>query len=307
MMNENRPLIDRRQFAMSVAAGAAAFAAPWPRYAVAGESQRYKFCAFIKFLQSLDYEELAEKIAEAGFDGVEATCRQKESYIAPERAADELPRFKDALAKHGLEITILTTDVLRADEPHAESMLRAAANSGIERYRLGFYRYDLKQPILPQLAALQPVIRDIAAMNRELGIAAVYQNHSGADFVGATIWDLHSLINNYPVEEIGCVFDIRHAAVEGGEAWPVYFDLMKPHLGAISVKDYRWNGLKSQHVPLGEGRVSRRFFTMLRQTNFRGPVSLHVEYLPKADAQQNMVALARDFATLRKWLEPGSE
>jgi sugar phosphate isomerase/epimerase len=115
------------------------------------------------------------------------------------------------------------------------------------------------------------------------------------------------LINNYPVEEIGCVFDIRHAAVEGGEAWPVYFDLMKPHLGAISVKDYRWNGLKSQHVPLGEGRVSRRFFTMLRQTNFRGPVSLHVEYLPKADAQQNMVALARDFATLRKWLEPGSE
>jgi sugar phosphate isomerase/epimerase len=301
-MNEHSTRMDRRQFTAAAAATAAAMLVPARLPAAARAPTRYKFCAFIKFLQTLNYDELAEAIAEAGFDGVEATCRQKETYIHPERAADELPRFKEALDKRGLEITILTTDILRADEPHAESMLRAAAGVGIQRYRLGFHRYDLKRPILPQLAALQPVFRDLAAMNRDLGIAAVFQNHAGADFMGATIWDLHSLIKDRPVDEIGCVFDIRHASVEGGEAWPVYFDLMKPHLGAVSVKDYRWDGPKSQHVPLGEGRVSRKFFDMLRESSFQGPISVHVEYLPEADAKANLAALKRDFDTLRELL-----
>lgn len=182
-------------------------------------------------------------------------------------------------------------------------MLRAAAALGVKRYRMGFYRYDLQKPILPQLASLQSVFRDIAAMNRDLGIAAVYQNHAGADFVGATIWDLHRLIKDYPVDEIGCVFDIRHATVEAGEAWPVYFDLMKPHLGALSVKDFQWNGAKSQHVPLGQGRVNPKFFEMIRQADFSGPISVHVEYLPKENAQANLAALKRDYTLLRNWLQ----
>ena len=59
-------------------------------------------------------------------------------------------------------------------------MLRTARDLGIERYRLGFYTYDLNQPIIPHLMEVQPVMRDIADMNRELGIAAMYQNHCGA-------------------------------------------------------------------------------------------------------------------------------
>ena len=297
-------MINRRQLTLGATAAAAALLTR-PLQSVAADTDPplpYKFCAFTKFVQSLKFDELADAIAEAGFDGVEVTARQKDSYIRPERAAEELPRLQEALERRGLEITILTSDILRADEPDAEPMLRAAAKLGIKRYRLGFQRYDLAKPILPQLAALVPVFRDIAAMNRELGIAGVYQNHSGAEMVGATIWDLHSLITDYPVREIGCVFDIRHAAVEGGEAWPVYFDLMKPHLGALSVKDFGWKGRRSTHVPLGEGKVDPKFFKMLRQTDFAGPISVHVEYLPKANAKANVAALKRDFETLKQWL-----
>ena len=250
-----------------------------------------------------DYEELATQIAAAGFDGIEVTAQKKDSYIHPERAADELPALNEVLAKHGLEIMILTTDVLRADEPHAESMLRAAQQLGVKRYRLGFYNYDLEQPIVPQLMELQPVIHDIVEMNRSIGIAALYQNHSGAKNVGATLWDLHSLIKDYLTNEISCVFDIRHASVEGGEAWPVYFDLMKPQLGALSVKDYQWNGRKSQHVPLGTGQVDPQFFKMVRNSDFAGPISVHVEYLPNGDAAANLAAIKTDFATLRGWLD----
>jgi sugar phosphate isomerase/epimerase len=302
-MNNGSNWIDRRQFTTAVATTTAVLALPFPlRAAVANGSKRYTFCAFIKYLTALPYDELAAAIADAGFDGVEVTAREKESYVHPERAADELPRLKEALVKHNLEITILTTDIVQHDEPHAEPMLRAAAALGIKRYRLGFYRYDLAKPILPQLAALKPVIKDIAAMNRDIGITAMWQNHSGADMIGATIWDMRSLIKDYPVSEIGCVFDIRHAAVEAGEAWRVYYDLMKPHLAALSVKDFRWDGRKSAHVELGKGNVDPKFFKTLAKSDFRGPISVHVEYLPKESPQANLAALKRDFDTLRNWL-----
>jgi sugar phosphate isomerase/epimerase len=287
---------------MAAASTAATFALPSRLIAAPKAAGRYKFCAFIKFLTSLKYDEMADAIAEAGFDGVEVTARQKETFIHPDRAADELPRLKEVLDKRKLEISILTTDIVRHDEPNAQSMLRTAASLGIKRYRFGFFRYDLKKPILPQVAALRPVIRDIAAMNRDIGIAGMWQNHSGADMVGATVWDMHSLIKDYPSSEVGCVFDIRHAAVEAGEAWPVYYDLIKPHLNALSVKDFRWEGRKSVHTQLGKGNVDPKFFKTVRTSQFRGPISVHVEYLPKDGALANVAALKRDFETLRGWL-----
>lgn len=302
-MNIVFPTINRRQFALGSLAAAAAIALPNRLLAANDSKRRYKYCAFTKFLGAYDYEELAAQIAAAGFDGIEVTARRKDSYIHPEQAADELPALNDVLAKHGLEITILTTDILRADEPHADSMLRAAKQLGIQHYRLGFYNYDLNQPLVPQLTELQPVIHDIVDMNGAIGIAALYQNHCGAKNVGATLWDLRSLIKEYPTSEISCVFDIRHASVEGGEAWPVYFDIMKPHIGALSVKDYQWKGRKSQHVPLGTGQVDPQFYEMVRHSDFAGPVSVHVEYLPNGDAAANLAALKTDFATLRGWLE----
>jgi sugar phosphate isomerase/epimerase len=295
--------LDRRQFVLRSLAAGAACALPSSLLATEPSARRYKYCAFVKFLTALDYDELASRIAEAGYNGIEVTARAKDSYIDPQRAADELPRLHEALAKHGLEITILTTDILRADEPTAAPLLRVAKQLGVPRYRLGFLTYNLKQPIVPQLVAMRPVMEDLASMNREIGIAALYQNHCGAKNMGATLWDLHSLIKDYPLSELACVFDIRHATVEGGEAWPVYVDLMQPHTAALSVKDFRWNGRKSQHVPLGTGQVDPKFFEMVRKSRFDGPISVHVEYLPNAGPEENLQALITDLSTLRRWME----
>jgi sugar phosphate isomerase/epimerase len=298
--NSNR--FNRRHFMLTAAAAGAA--CTMSRGVFAAQSKpHYKFCAFTKFLHTLSFDEIADSVAAAGFDGVEVTARATESCVHPDRAAEELPRLKEALAKRNLEFMILTTDVLSADGPNVQSMLRAAAGVGIKYYRIGFFRYDLKKPISPQVDALRPVFRDLAAMNREIGITGMYQNHTGADMLGATVWDLESLMHDIPKTEIGCVFDIRHATTEAGEAWPVYFDLMKPHLDAVSVKDFRWNGRKSQHVPFGEGQVDPKYFKMLQQTDFAGPVSVHVEYLTKGSPQENLEALKTDLATLRKVLD----
>lgn len=300
---------NRRGFVLGSLTTAAAVTLTNPLSATASEkvatekkNKPYEFCAFIKPLQSLSYDELGEKIAEMGFDGIEATVRRR-GYITPDRAKDELPKLDEAMKKHGLKISIITSDILRADQKNAKELLQAAASLGIKRYRMGFYKYDLRKPILPQVEALRPTFKDLADLNREVGISAMYQNHSGANNFGATFWDLQSLINDIPVEEIGSIFDIRHAVLEGGKAWPVYYNIMQSHIGAYSVKDFDWVGKRSQHVPLGKGRVEPGFFKMVKKAGYRGVFSVHVEYLGGKSVAKNLKALSTDLKTLKSWLK----
>jgi sugar phosphate isomerase/epimerase len=262
-----------------------------------------RYCAFIKFLRSLKYEDLAERIAEMGFGGVEATIRSNDGYILPEKAAEELPKFKKVLEKNGLELSIVTTDILSADQRHADSVLRAAADAGTPRYRLGFYRYDLKKPIVGQIQDLRPKFERLAELNRKVGITGMYQNHAGADMFGSTLWDLYYLLRDHAPDELSCVYDLRHAAVEAGESWPTVYSVIRPHVTAYSVKDFKWNGRKSQHAPLGEGMVDPEFYKSLAKSDYKGPISLHVEYLKESvGADGQLAAIKRDFATLRKWM-----
>ncbi len=294
--------MDRREF-VSRAVLATSLGAVMGVSTSAGEqkSHSYRICAFEKFLQDLSYDELADTIAELGFVGIEATVRNG-GHVLPERVEDDLPKLVEALKKRNLEVTTMTSDVLSPDQPLTKKVLRTAVGLGVKSYRMGYYRYDLTRPIAKQLDEIRPKLSELAALNRELGITALYQNHAGAKNVGATLWDLYLLIKDIPRDEIGCAFDIRHATVEAGLSWPVLYNVIKPHIGALYVKDFIWKGKKSQHVPLGTGRVDPHFFEIIQQDNIQGPISLHVEYLGKGSTQENIDALRRDLKVLRGWL-----
>jgi sugar phosphate isomerase/epimerase len=240
-----------------------------------------------------------------GFSGVEVTARRG-GRIAPERAEEQLPEVVDSLAKHNLDITVLTTEVNRADDPTSQKLLAAAAKLGVKRYRLGWFNYDDNRPIPAQLADCRRQLLDLAALNRELGVTGLWQNHCGPEYVGATVWDLHQLIHDVPTEEIAAAFDIRHATVEAGRSWPRLYQLIKPHIGALYVKDFVWDGRQDKHVPFGDGRVDPVFFEMLRRDQLDVPISVHVEYLPDGSVQENLQAIERDFKRLREMLQVAS-
>lgn len=296
-----RPIARRDFLRESVAIGAALAFGRVTVAAVSGGA-RNPICLFIKFVQSLSYDELADAVAEMKADGIEATVR-KGGYISPERAVDELPKLVDVLARRNLKITMITTDVLGVDDPNTRPVLETAAKLGIPMYRMGSYKYDLKRPVMEQLKEIGPALKDLGALNAELGIQAVYQNHSGADHVGGTVWDIYSLIKDIPNEQIALAFDIRHATIEAGLSWPTVYNAMRPRIATVYVKDFDWVGRRAEHVPLGKGRVDRAFFQRLLADGFTGPISLHVEYLGDGDAQENLAALRRDLSVLRGWLQ----
>ncbi len=230
--------INRRKFIRQSLTAASAVAVAGGITRATHHESKYRICAFEKFLQDLSYDELADTIAELGFVGIEATVRNK-GHVLPERVEEDLPKLVEALKQRDLEVTTMASDVLNPQQPLTEKVLRTAKGLGIGSYRMGFYKYDLDKPILPQLDEIRPQVEELADYNRQMGMTAFYQNHSDAKYVGATLWDMHGLLQDIPKEQIGLAFDIRHATIEAGLSWPVIYDVVKPHIGALFVKDFQ--------------------------------------------------------------------
>lgn len=304
--------MSRRGFVAGTTAAIGASALPnaFAKSVPAAQSKPYQYCTFIKFIQDLSHEELATTLKDIGFDGAEVTVR-KGGYIAPEAAADELPKLAEVFAKHELKINILTTDIVDVESPNAQTIVKTMGELGIKHYRMGFCRYDMKAPILPQIETIKPKFKELAALNRESNVTAVYQNHAGGKYMGATFWDLLQILDGIPKEEIGSIFDVRHAVAEGSGAWPVYYDIIKPHIAALSVKDFKW-GLKKEkdtrlsplHCPLGDGQVGLKEFLKSFKQDFESAlITLHIEYLPKAGVEANIAAMKKDLGVLRKAMD----
>lgn len=302
-MNHNR-----REFCvLSSAAAASLLATGWrPAFgtelsasAIPIEKWEQPICAFIKFIQQLSFDQLAETMAKQGFQGIEATIRPK-GLIEPKDVPEQLPKLVAALKKQNLEITVMTTNINHADDPMNRRVLKVAADLGVKRYRTQYYKYDLAKPVAPQIETFRPQAMGLAKLNRELGLTAVYQNHAGAQYLGSTMWDLDRLLTDIDPNEIGIAFDIRHAIASAGQSWPVFWNIAKPRVKAIYVKDFRWNGLKTENVPLGTGVLDPKFFKILATREHQVPISLHVEYLQNEGLQKNIAALETDLKKLHK-------
>ena len=138
--------MNRRQF---IAASAVSAATATPLSAKAKAPARNPFCFFSKPFQSLSYDDLADLVAELGFDGIEGTIRPG-GHITPEQVPDELPKMLEALTKRKRELTIMASGINNADEKLNVQQLRVAAKLGVKRYRMGYYKYDLKKHVSNQ-------------------------------------------------------------------------------------------------------------------------------------------------------------
>jgi sugar phosphate isomerase/epimerase len=267
-----------------------------------------KFAVFSKHFVGLPYNRLAEVVASCGANGIEAPIRPG-GHIEPAKAREELPKLAEALKKNGLEITQLTSALTDASpQSHAESLLRTAKALGIERYRLGFFKYDLGKPLWPQLDEIKARLKDLVAMSKEIGILPCFQNHSGAGYVGAAIWDVALMMRDFPTDQLAWSFDIMHATIEGNLSWPAEVALVKERIGIAYFKNFIWDNKRPQPAPLGEGIIGKPYVDMLRRNGYSGPVSLHVEYLrAKPTDSEGLATLVeatkRDMEILKSWWE----
>lgn len=285
-------------------------------HAVGGSKSKPDVHVFSKHLQWLDYDGMAQAAAEVGFDGIDLTVRPG-GHVTPERVEHDLPRAVDAVRRAGINVEMIVTAINDPDEPLTKSILQTAGQLGIRFYRMGYYRYDESKSVSESLKEAAPRMRDLAAMNEHFGLADSYQNHAGNGYVGAALWDLFLLLKDLDPKWIGCQYDIRHAAVEGGMSWPTTFRLLAPHINTLVAKDFQWvqaQGRPSvENCPLGQGAVDwTRYRKLLTAQRIETPISLHFEYplggaehgqwTLTIDKKQVLDVMRRDLQTLRAWL-----
>ena len=144
----------------------------------ASASPRLKVSIFSKHLQFLAGEDLAQAAADLGFDGVDITVR-KGGHVEPERVAQDLPPLVATLRKHGLEVPMITADIVDTATPFTEEILKTMAALKIRNYRWGGLTYEGGQPFAAQLEAMKPRIARLAAWNARYEVCAMYHTHSG--------------------------------------------------------------------------------------------------------------------------------
>lgn len=291
---------NRRDFIKSVSAFAAASMLP-----NAAEFNG-AVCLFSKHLPAMDWTRMAQTVKKLGFGGIDLTVRPG-GHVLPERASEDLPKAAAAIRAEGLSVLMITTALTSAHDPTAKPILSTAGKLSIPFFKPGYYKYSFAD-VRVELQKAMSDFRSLTELSRQSGVQCGFHNHEG--YIGAQIWDVAQTIDQLDPKWVGYYFDIRHAVAEGGGAgWKIALNLAAPRIKMIAAKDSYWEksskGWRQVNCPLGQGMVDwKAYFKTLRQADFHGPISLHLEYeIPgatKAAQEENTLAAAqRDFEFLK--------
>lgn len=274
------------------------------------ETFKGELCLFSKHLPTLRWQDLAQITKKIGFNGIDLTVRPG-GHVLPERVVEDLPKAFAAIKAEGMSVPMITTGLTLATDLTAKPILSVAGKLGIRYFKPGYYKYAFSD-VRRELEKFGSEFSTLTELGKKCGVQCGFHNHEGN--IGAPIWDVATVIDHLDSKWVGYYFDVRHAVVEGGVGgWKIAANLVAPRLKMIAVKDFYWEksakGWGIVNCPLGQGMVDwKQYFKLLRQANFHGPISLHLEYeIPGATAaakEENTIAAAqRDLEFLKARLQ----
>lgn len=271
---------------------------------------------FSKCLQFLDYKDMCIAAKEMGFNGIDLTVRPK-GHVLPENVAKDLPKATEQMKLYDLIPKMISTNVISAEDSTQQLVLKTAQEQGYQCYRTDWIKYNRTITIAENINKAKIQFNKLAQLNNKIGISGGYQNHSG-HYIGSSIWDLQQVLLGISPENLGSQYDIMHASVEGGKNWEIGFELIKPHINSLVIKDYKWEKVNGEwqmiYTPLGEGMIDfHYYFSLLKKQNISVPISLHAEYnlggaekggIPTIDKLEVLNKIKKDVTYIRNvWKE----
>ncbi len=280
----------RRRFLLKSGAGAVALLATSNSgiRSEDGDVFQPKICAFTESFQDLPIPEVCRLYQEMGLDGLDLTVRPG-GHIAPEDAPRRLPDAAKAAKDNGVSIPMLTTGITEVNVVN-ERLVTTAAEQGIVRIKLGYFRYGPFGTLRQQLDDIRRRLDDITQMTQKHGVLPCVHIHSG-DTIPSHGTQLYELLRDMSPDVIGAYVDPMHMTIEGGlGGWKQGLDLLAPWIRLCSIKNFQWREVQRREseggrhwrpvkVPIEEGQADLRAFLAALKTLNRGEIlTLHSEY-----------------------------
>jgi sugar phosphate isomerase/epimerase len=271
---------------------------------------------FTKSFQDWPLAKVCDGFKKIGLDGIDLTVR-KGGHIAPADVEAELPKAINLAHEQGLKIPMLTTEITEPDAT-AEKILATCQKHGIDRIKLGYYRYVPFGTLAKQMDEVRAQLGKVAALARRYKVLPCVHIHSGADIPSHGTM-LYQLIKDLPPSDIGAYVDPLHMTLEGGgSGWQQGLDLLAPWISLVAIKNFVWE--PGHRDPTGQQRWIHRvapladgvapmpdFIATLKKIGYDGTYSLHSEYKGKSsfkdlDTDACLAQTAVDMAYLKKLL-----
>ncbi len=225
-------------------------------------------CLFSGSVQGLEYSELPLIAQQLGFDGVDLTVRPG-GHVEPRLSNVDLVRAIEEVRGPGLDVPVITTALTTASDPTMLPVVAIAGHTQVHLFIAGFFR-----------AANPNYKREIAGLIQvaaRYGMATALHNYTSED-VGETAWDPVELAGAFDPRWTFLYFDPIHAR----ENWEAELKRHLPKLRVVAIKDFQMVEGKAKPCPLGQGIVDwAKFFGILADAKYYGPLSLRMSYKPK--------------------------
>jgi sugar phosphate isomerase/epimerase len=191
----------------------------------------------VLFPELKDREEIVNKVADAGYDGIEWRV-QTDYHIPPDDLEREASAIRKICDRRGLATVCLAT-YLRWDElKKIESVARGAKLLGCPRIRLAGFNYDGKEDYwaiydraCKQIAAAAPILKKV-------GVKGLIETHFGT--IHASAHGAYNVLRHFDPKVIGVILDGSNLIVEGWENWSMVVSVLKNYLDHVHVRNAAW-------------------------------------------------------------------
>lgn len=210
-----------------------------------------KYAVFTVSTPTMTPEEVAPRLREYGYDGIEWRVTDEKpnpagmgfwhgnkATIAFNAFEERAPYIRKLAEENGLEMPALGTYVRASSLEHVETAMKGAVALGVKRLRVNVARYDSSQPFMPLWQKDREHYRRVADLAQKYGLQALVEIHHGSLCPSASAARMY--IDGMPPEHVGVIHDAGNMVYEGFENYRLGLEMLGDYLAHVHVKNARW-------------------------------------------------------------------
>lgn len=214
-----------------------------------------KYAVFTVSTPSMTPEEVAPKLKEIGYDGVEwrvvdeapnpkgmGFWHGNKCTIPFTGFQENAPTIRKLGEEAGLETPALGTYVLAANPDDVEAAMKGAVELGVKRLRVNVARYNGSETLKPLWDQDREAYKRVGELAEKYDLQALIELHHGSICPSASAARLY--VEGMDPKRVGVIHDAGNMVYEGFENYRLGLEMLGDYLSHVHVKNARWFPMK---------------------------------------------------------------